>query len=201
MISKEFLMREYVENKQSSFEIGKLFGCSTNQVNYWLLKYKISKRNISEAVYVKSNPKGDPFKIKKPTTSEEWFLYGLGIGLFWGEGNKVNKSSVRLGNTDADLIKNFLLFLKLIYGIDEQKLRFGLQIFSDIQPRKALKYWTSQLGVSEDQFQKVIVTPSIRPGSYKKKSEFGVLTVYFSNTKLRDTIISAIEKLRNSKPL
>ncbi len=147
-------------------------------------------------MYLRSNPTGDPFIFKEPNTSKKWFLYGLGIGLFWGEGNKVNRNSVRLGNTDVDLIRNFLSFLTEIYQIKKEKLRFGLQLFTDIPKQKALTYWSRELDVPERQFHKIVVTQSIRKGIYRKKSEYGVLTVYFSNTKLRDIIMHAITELR-----
>ncbi len=201
MLDKNFLVSAYTEQNKSAAQIATDCKCSTNQVNYWLTKYEIQKRTISDAVYVKLNPNGDPFSFKEPSTSEEWFLYGLGLGLFWGEGNKVNKNAVRLGNTDPDLILQFLAFLNIIYKIDKRKLRFGLQLFTDIKKEKALQYWCGALKVSKSQFQKVVVTPSFKKGTYRKKSEYGVLTVYFSNTKLRDTIIVAIENLRKRKPM
>lgn len=113
-------------------------------MHYWLKKYDIQKRTISDAIYVRSNPKGDPFVFRKPQRADEWFLYGLGLGLFWGEGNKVNKNAIRLGNTDPYLVKKFLEFLSNIYQIDQSRLRFGLQIFSDTPPEKALHF----LGIS-----------------------------------------------------
>jgi len=196
MIDKGILKLFYIEQKKSVNQIASEIGCSQNKVTYWLQKYGIHRRSISEAVYIRSNPQGDPFLYRTPKCNEDWFLYGLGLGLFWGEGNKMNKNSVRLGNTDADLIKFFLFFLKKIYNIDESKLRFGLQLFNDIPKRKALTYWSRALNVSVDQFQKIVVTKSVRSGTYTKKSEYGVLTVYFSNTKLRDTIMGAITELR-----
>jgi hypothetical protein len=199
MILQSTLKSLYIEDKKSVSQIASELRCSQNKVTYWLQKYHIRRRSISEAVYIRSNPHGDPFLFKRPCTDKEWFLYGLGLGLFWGEGNKMNKNSVRLGNTDIYLIKRFLDFLKIIYQIDEKKLHFGLQLFNDIPQKKALRYWSSKLKVSKKQFQKVVVTKSIQKGTYRKKSEYGVLTVYFSNTKLRDIIMSAITKLRNSE--
>jgi len=196
MIEENILKLLYLEKRKSVNQIATEMRCSQNKITYWLQKYNISRRSISEAVYIRSNPKGDPFTFKRPKNDTEWFLYGLGLGLFWGEGNKVNKNSVRLGNTDVDLIIKFLQFLNEIYQIDIKKLRFGLQLFNDISKEKALKYWSIKLNVSRDQFQKVVVTKSVQKGTYKKKSEFGVLTVYFSNTKLRDSIMGAITELR-----
>lgn len=200
VIQKEYLQKEYILKKKSVSQIADEWGCSQNKITYWIQKHNIKKRSISDAVYVRSNPNGDPFQFRKPKRSEEWFLYGLGLGLFWGEGNKINKNSVRLGNTDVDLIKKFLDFLFDVYQIDKKKLRFGLQLFNDIPKEKALAYWSMRLRVPQNQFQKVVVTKSVRKGTYRKKSEHGVLTIYFSNTKLRDNIMSAITELRETKP-
>ncbi len=193
---KENLELQYLVQQKSVSQIAGEEKCSQNKITYWLEKHKIPKRTISDALYIKYNPQGDPFLFKKPKSSEEWFIYGLGLGLFWGEGNKMNKNSVRLGNTDGDLLNLFLYFLQSVYQINEQKLRFGLQLFTDIPKEKALEYWSQKLKVSKSKFQKIVVTKSVRKGIYKKKSEYGVLTIYFSNTKLRDSIMAAITELR-----
>lgn len=183
------------ENK-SSAEIAKLAQCSISNVNYWLGKYHIPKRSISDAIYTKRNPNGDPFKVSKPSSVEDAKLFGLGLGLYWGEGNKLNKHSVRLGNTDPHLVKRFIEFLERICGIDQNKLRFGLQIFSDISPIIAKKFWCNMLNVPAAQFQKIIVTPARSLGTYRNKSQYGVLTVYYNNKKLRDIINKMIDDLK-----
>lgn len=199
MITKKFLITEYQQNKKSVREVSLMLKCSQNTVTYWLNKHQIPKRTISEAIYQYSNPNGDPFKYKKPRTEAEFFLYGLGLGLFWGEGNKVNKHSVRLGNTDPALVRTFIDFLIQIYQIDKNRLRFGLQLFSDIKAGEAIAFWTDYLQVSEKYFYKVTVTRSTSKGTYKKRNQTGVITVYFSNLKLRDTIMTAIAELRSGK--
>ena len=105
----------YLRKKSSASHIAKKYKVSENKINYWLKKYNIPKRSISEAIYVKANPLGDPFTSAKPKSKEEWFLHGLGLGLYWGEGTKSNKHSVRLGNTDPALVVKFLEFLERIY--------------------------------------------------------------------------------------
>lgn len=59
-------------------------------------KYQIKRRSISDAIYHKHNPKGDPFKVKPINNIEEAQLLGMGLGLYWGEGNKANKDLVTL---------------------------------------------------------------------------------------------------------
>lgn len=189
------LKQLYIKNNLSAGQVAKIFECSENKINYWLKKYKIQKRSISEAMYLKHNPKGDPFEIKEPTNIKEAILYGLGLGLYWGEGTKSNKSSIRLGNTNPKIIVKFIEFLVKIYGIKKEKLRFGLQIFSDMQPDKVLGYWLKELNVSATHFQKVVVTPARGIGTYRSKTKYGVLTVYYHNKKLRDILCGALEKL------
>ncbi len=200
MIQQKYLEKEYILKRRSVHEIAANIGCSDNKVTYWLKRYKIDRRTISAAIYNKHNPDGDPFTFVKPENDRQWFLYGLGLGLFWGEGNKMNKNSVRLGNTDPDLVVVFLEFLNEIYKIDNSKLSFGIQIFSDISKSESLKFWQKKLKFPETSFRKVIVTESNKRGSYRHKNQHGVLTVYFHNTKLRDSILSAINELRG-KPM
>lgn len=195
MLSKEILDELYINKKLSSSMIASRLKCSENKVNYWLEKYAIPKRSISDAMYIKYNPKGDPFVIKEPKTIDEAILYGLGIGLYWGEGNKKNKNSIRLGNTDPQLVKKFIEFLEKSFNVKRSKLKFWIQIFSDISPKKSLKFWQKELNVLPSQFGKVTVTQSRGVGTYKNKMKYGVLTVYFNNTKLRDIMCKLIKDI------
>lgn len=195
-IPKDVLHDLYVVKQKSSREIAEILSCSEHKINYWLAGHYIQKRSISDAIYLQRNPHGDPFSFKSPRSSQEWFLFGLGIGLYWGEGTKKNKTAVRLGNTDPALIKKFLKFLRHTYSVKKEKIRFGLQIFSDMSPRLALSFWSSYLGVSKRSFGKVIVTPSRSIGTYREKTKHGVLTVYVSNKKLRDVLCGEIENLK-----
>ena len=192
-MSKGKLEKLYLKDGFSVSQIADKFSVSEHKINYWLSKYSIEKRTISEAMYLKLNPNGDPFCYQAPRSRAEWVLFGLGIGLFWGEGNKRNKSSIRLGNTDPRLIRTFLIFLDKIFRVNRAKLRFGLQVFSDISPEVARKYWMEKLNIPLSQFHKVIVTPTRNIGTYKYKSKYGVLTVHFANTKLKKAIDKLIE--------
>ena len=192
-LQKANLEKLYLKRKLSSAEIARLLKCSPTGVDYWIKKFKIKKRTISDAIYTKHNPNGDPFTFNRPSNFQTWFLYGLGLGLYWGEGTKSNIGSVRLGNADPRLIKSFINFLLITFKIDKNKLRFGLQLFSDIDPKEALRYWQKYLKIKNSQFYKIIITPSTKQGTYKRKLKHGVLTLYFNNKKLRDLLCNLIE--------
>ncbi len=195
------LKRLYAKEKKSAANIAKILDCSENKINYWLKKNKIPKRSMSEAMYVKNNPNGDPFKLKFPRNISDAQLFGLGIGLYWGEGTKANKNTVRLGNSDAKLLKIFIAFLIRFFGIKKEDLRFHLHIFTDIKIDDAKRYWIKELNIKEKQIYKPFVSITGSIGTYRRKSEYGVMTVYYGNTKLRNKLVHLIEKQINNKPL
>ena len=195
MITKRDLERMYIREHDSMQNIAIELGCSLNKVKYWMDIHGIPSRSISEAVYLKNNPKGDPFKVKKLTNKNDLFIMGLGLGLYWGEGTKSNKNSIRLGNTDPALILSFIKFMDRVYGVKKEKLKFGLQIFNDIISQDALSFWVNILGVDRNRFQKVVVTPSRGFGTYRKKVKYGVITIYYHNKKLRDILCGELKKM------
>src|SRR3989344_8085112 len=153
-IEEKALKKLYKDDKKSSAEIAKILGCSEHKVNYWLEKHIIPKRSISEAVYVRKNPLGDPFSFIQPKNLAEAKLFGLGVGLYWGEGNKANKNIVKLGNSDPELLKVFIKFLTTFFKINGRSLKFHLHLFSDINVEEATSHWAKELNVRRSQFYK-----------------------------------------------
>jgi hypothetical protein len=192
MISQEELQLLYIGKNKSMQEIALELGCSVHKVTYWMDKYAIKRRTISEAIYQRHNPTGDPFTIQSIKTMRQAELFGLGLGLYWGEGNKANQTSIRLGNTDPLLIEAFVRFLTELFGVSKDNLKFGLQIFSDIDQDEALNFWIKKLSVRPSQFYKITVTISGSLGTYRKKNRYGVVTVYFHNKKLRDILVNML---------
>jgi hypothetical protein len=65
-----------------------------------------------------------------------------------------------------------------------------------VAPAVCLKYWCSTLDISPQQFYKPVISKSQSRGTYRRKAQYGVITIYFNNTKLRDILTGEIEKLR-----
>ena len=183
------IFRMYVLEKYSVAAIANKFSCSENKINYWLSKYSIKKRSISDAMYIYKNPHGDPFLIREPKTLAQGILFGLGIGLYWGEGSKKGTGGARLTNTDPKIIRKFIDFLEMFFEIDRNKLRFSIQIFNDLSRDATLEYWVRELRVKKDQFYKTIVSKIRGKGTYKHRSEHGVIIIYFNNIRLKKIIL------------
>ncbi len=194
-MKKDILQKLYIQKKLSSIEIAKKFKCSEHKVNYWLGIYKIKKRTISEAIYQKNNPKGDPFLFVEPKKINDVFLFGLGLGLFWGEGTKKDSHTLKLSNSDPNLIKKYLDFLIKIYNINKNKLRFEIQTYNDIDPQNLMIFWRKVVSVKKNQFYKTTILTKRGEGTYHTKMKYGVLVVHFNNIKLRNLICSQIANM------
>ncbi len=180
-------------------EISDRTSWSYHQITYWINRYNIPRRNRSEANYIKYNPDGDPFKIKKKLNLKEVELKALGLGIFWGEGNKNSKTAVRLGNSDPNLIRLFREFLIKICEIKQEKLKYSLLLFNDADKNKAINFWTRALELTKSQIGSITSLKPRGKGTYKKKSMTGVLIMEFNNTKLKKQIDKMIKMVSENK--
>lgn len=199
-VPRKKLQELYYRQGKSMKSIGSILGCNEKKVLYWMKKYNMKRRSWSEATYVKLNPDGDPFRIKTVLSPSEKLLYGLGLGIYWGEGNKSKSGHLAVANTDPEIHKTFIKFLKVICRIKSQKLLYSIVCFNDVDPDQSRNYWARQLKILPEKFGKITQIPSQGKGNYKKKSRYGVCTVWFNNVKLKRWILEEINKVHKILP-
>lgn len=139
ILTKEMLYKLYNIDKLSLHEIAFRTQNSVHKVSYWMNKWSIKKRDISEAIYAKNHKNTEPFKIKKIVSKKDLKLFYLSMGLFLGEGTKKNKYNVKLANSDPKIIKTFIKFLIDICGVKKSKIKIELNIFDDLDINKVKK--------------------------------------------------------------
>ncbi|TAH33173.1 hypothetical protein EYC59_05225 [Candidatus Saccharibacteria bacterium] len=188
------LLEELYQVKQLSIaKIASELGMSPRLVSSALKSYGITLRTQAETSYLQHRK---VFKIKTNLTTDELVLYGVGLGLYWGEGNKTDPYSVRLGNTDPALIITFVRFLRVICGVKESDIRFGLQLFNDSEAEVAVRFWMDVLQCDRGAFHKTIsAIPPQGKGTYQNKNKHGVLQVYVSNKRLKEWIMAEVKKV------
>lgn len=109
-------------------------------------------------------------------------LFIAGLMLYWGEGDKLSKSNVRLANTDPQLILLYLTFLRQVCRIPEAKIRIHLLLYPDIDRESAMRFWAFATKLSRSHF----VKPVIIQGKHKsKRLAYGVCNVVVSSTYLK----------------
>ena len=178
-------IRDLYGQGKSAKEIGDLVGCSWHRVIAHMERNEIPRRNRSEATYLKANPKGNPFRIKSRLSERDKLLKALALGLFWGEGFRRNPISIRLYNSDPQLLRTFVTFLRIICGVRPDKFRAHLILHDGANAEYVLAFWSQQLGIPLSQFNQ---TTRIRPrgkGTYRTRVRYGTAGVYVHNSKLR----------------
>ncbi|MCL5676089.1 MAG: hypothetical protein M1120_03105 [Patescibacteria group bacterium] len=196
-LQKKKLIFQYASGK-SMEKIALGLDCSVHKVVYWMNKYGLKRRTHSQASYLQFNPNGDPFKIKEKLGADEKFLLGLGLGIYWGEGEKVSRQHVRVANTDPAVLKIFVKFLLKICQLKKSKLSYSIVCFNDSNPNEVKSFWSKQLKISPEKFGKIVQIPPQGKGKYKRKSVFGVCTVYAGNVKLKAWIMQQIDNIAKS---
>ncbi len=192
-ITQDQLVEMYSSGK-SMRKIASELNCSENTVVYWMNKYGIRRRNRSEAGYFQQNPSGDPFSIKNTFELDDFTVYGLGIGIYWGEGDKTSKHAVRVANTDPGLIRVFVKFLRQICRVREDKILYSIVSFHDSDIEVVRSFWSRELLVLPEKFGTIVQISPQGKGIYKRKSLYGVCTVHVGNIKLKKWILGEVER-------
>lgn len=83
-------------------------------------------------------------------------LFLIGAVLYWAEGTKEKEgtpgSGIQFTNSDPKMLRIFLLWLRNVCMIDEEKIHFQIYLHetSAVRVREVVKYWTRNLGINED---------------------------------------------------
>ena len=117
-------------------------------------------------------------------------LFTAAVAAYWGEGDKQSRHQLRMTNTDPEMLKIFVTFLRQICGVSDDKIRLAIFIYTDLDEETCKRYWRRKLGVK--QFHKTQVLPSRHK---TKKLTHGVCTIVVSNTYLKKKLDTWIDQL------
>lgn len=184
----------YYNKEYTAQEIGKFFSVSRDVVYDFMIKMRLPRRNLSEQNRVSFDRKPLSFKIKRNLTKEEEKLKIAGIMLYWAEGAN-GYWTVDLSNSDPKMILIFLKFLRIICGVNEQKLRGLLYCYGNQDVEHLKKFWSKITKIPLAQF----IKPYIRRDFSLKKSgkmRYGLFHIRYTDKKLLKKIRFWIDKYK-----
>ena len=103
-------------------------------------------------------------KIKKKAIKEigrigKKQLWLIGVALYWAEGSKQKEHNpsvrVEFGNSDDQMIRFYLKWLKEICNLSSEDLDFRIDIHETADGEKAKRHWARVTNLSLDKFQNV----------------------------------------------
>lgn len=120
-------------------------------------------------------------EIKKISKKE---LFLIGLSLYWGEGRKKSRNIVSVSNSDPDLIKIMMKFLKDVCKVPEKKFRGHIHLHPHLDNAKAEKYWSGISGIPKNQFFKTSQQHNKSSKNKKDSLPFGTFDIYVCDTKM-----------------
>jgi hypothetical protein len=122
-------------------------------------------------------------------------LFIAGMFLYWGEGAKSERSTTALSNTDPAMLRFFLKWLKL-FNIDNEKLHITLQLYSDMNINKEIKFWSEELKLPSHLFKRPYVKTSTLAGlTYKRGFGHGTCNIRIFNRDLAEYVHMGMKRI------
>ncbi|KKS31849.1 MAG: hypothetical protein UU93_C0013G0004 [Candidatus Amesbacteria bacterium GW2011_GWA2_42_12] len=184
---EEYLVKELYSHGMTGKAVAARLKISLKQVYGSLRRQKVPRKTLQEQNKILFEKKALSFHFKENLSVSERELLIAGIMLYYGEGAKTGVT-VDLANSDVEVIKLFVKFLRKICRVDEKRLRLYLYCFSDQDASDLIDYWSSQLKVERNQFTKPYIRSTFNRGA--RVIPHGVLHVRYSDKKLLEKILS-----------
>ncbi|MEK7505841.1 MAG: hypothetical protein AAB597_03020 [Patescibacteria group bacterium] len=125
-------------------------------------------------------------------------LFVGGFFLYWGEGAKAKRGTVAVSNSDPELLKVFIYWLKLL-GFSRNKLRVNVTLYDSMDIKKELDFWSRHLSVPIKNFRKPIVKTTLHRKHFLGSFTHGTCNVRVENQALYDYVIQGLKYLRDIK--
>jgi hypothetical protein len=120
-------------------------------------------------------------------------LFIAGLFLYWGEGTKGSNTSVVLTNTNPAMLKFFIQWLKLL-GIKRNQLTCRLHLYSDMNIKKSIDFWSKELKIPINQFRKSYIKKTKLSGlTHKHGFGKGTCCVIFNNRILWEYVLMGLK--------
>jgi hypothetical protein len=119
-------------------------------------------------------------------TTRELFL--VGAALYWGEGTKYERvggtAAVVFTNSDPEMIRVFLCFVRLVLKIKEDRIRAGINLYDIKKIATSRKYWAGVTGLPEERFYISRLISGASSGKRdKNRLPHGTVSIRISNRK------------------
>jgi hypothetical protein len=124
--------------------------------------------------------------------------YAAGCSLYWAEGEKA-RNSVRLVNSDPEMLVYFIAFLRHHFDVPDDRLRVRCNLFADhqVRQREVEDYWLERLKLTRASLRKSTVNRYSKYSQKKRtnKLAYGTCDLVVNSTEIVQTIYGSIQEL------
>jgi len=188
----------YYGDKLSVKAIADKLKVSPDAVTYFMRKNALKRRTMWESNAINYERSKPTFRLRRIKNKKLETLKIIGTMLYWGEGCKSEKNCmIDFANSDKDMIKLFLKFLRKVCGIDEKKLRVYSYFYSNQDIDKNIDFWSKLTGISKKQFTKPYIRDDFREDKIDRMPH-GLVHIRYGDKKLLNLIKNWIEEYKKA---
>ncbi|MHB8903735.1 MAG: hypothetical protein ACYC40_01350, partial [Patescibacteria group bacterium] len=103
---------------------------------------------------------------------------------------------VKFVNSDPEMIRIFLRFLREICGVNEDRLKALIHLYPDHNENKLKSFWINLTKINKKNFYKSYIHEG-KKGSYKNKSKWGTITINYADKHLFELLLEWINEYKN----
>jgi hypothetical protein len=125
-------------------------------------------------------------------------LYVAGVMLYWAEGDKSSRNAARLSNSDPDLLRLFVRFLRECFGVADHQMALTCNLFADHLDRQIEieQFWLDTVELPRERLCKSFVDVYSKYSQKKRtnKLPYGTTRVVAHSTYVVQNIFGAIQE-------
>lgn len=184
-LSKNLIKKLYHKEKLSASQVAKRLKTTTWTILGFMARNNIKRRTFREANQICFKNKSLTFSLKKRLSTKDKRLKIAGIFLYWAEGAKLSEKNcgIDFANSNPEMIRIFVKFLREICGVDRKKLRVYLYCYSDQSIEILLNYWYKLTNIPKNQFSKPYIRNDFLPEK-SGKMKYGMVHIRYADKKL-----------------
>jgi transcriptional regulator with XRE-family HTH domain len=196
-------------------EIARLVGVSQSSVSQWVRDVPLTPEQLE--VLRQANPaynrqlrganrNAEKGRARRTAFQEEGRLlarlgepfHAAGAMLYWAEGDKRSKNAARLSNSDPEVLRYFLRFLRTYFDALDAKLRITCHLFADHLERQLEieKFWLNTCELPETCLRKSFVNVYSKYSQKKRKNKlpYGTCHLIVHDTRIVQSIFGSIQE-------
>ncbi|MFC1808270.1 hypothetical protein ACFL0T_07915 [Candidatus Omnitrophota bacterium] len=179
-------------------EIAVKIECSKSSISQWVRGVDLTTQQIerlksnqdkgrARAAQHPNSPKHKWARIRNqiidksakdiPGSFSEFNLKVLGAALYWAEGYNASQNIFAFSNSNPDMIKIIMQFLRKICKVPKHKIKGRLNIHPHLDIAKAEKFWANVTGIPRSSFNKSVLAVSKSSKQKKDTLPLGTFNV------------------------
>ena len=210
LMEKRILALKLRAEGKSYSQIKDIINVSKSSLSLWLKDHPLDKETISKLrdknpkrieKYRNSMRAKREARLKSVYNRESAELMPLskrelligGYFLYWGEGAKTKPFESSLSNTNPAIVKFFIKWLIISMGVPNEKIRVRLHLYSDMDEKSEITFWSNQLNIPIKQFCKTYTKMSTLQGLSFKTFGHGTCNIRVSDRDLTEKIFANLQ--------